>query len=257
MTDGMSDAASVAFDRNGKYLYFIASTDDGPAIASSMGSFKVPVTGTAYVIVLRKDLKSPLAPQSDEEKVTADKSAAKEAKPAETDDCKPEGEGKPEEAAAGEKPAKEGDKAADKKDEKKDEKKRQVRKKNAEVKIDFDNINQRILSLPVPARNYDHIVAGKTHALYLLERPQVDLSSFGHQLHKFDVCTRKIEKVLDNVGGFLISANAEKALYEQLPPANPLVGPGDGEPAHGRGSSSLWMRSASPASPTARCISSP
>jgi len=59
VTDGMSDAAFAAFDRNGKYLYFTASTDNGPALASSMGAFKVPVTRAGYVIVLRKDLKSP------------------------------------------------------------------------------------------------------------------------------------------------------------------------------------------------------
>ncbi len=33
VTDGMSDATSPAFDLNGKYLYFIASTDDGPSNA--------------------------------------------------------------------------------------------------------------------------------------------------------------------------------------------------------------------------------
>ena len=74
ITDGLSDASSVAFDKNGKYLYFLASTDDGPAIASSMGAYKVPVTSSAYLVVLRKDLKSPLAPQSDEEKVAAGQS---------------------------------------------------------------------------------------------------------------------------------------------------------------------------------------
>jgi tricorn protease len=240
VTDGLSDAGSPAFDKNGKYLYFFASTDDGPAIASSMGSYKVPVTGSAYVVVLNKDLKSPLAPQSDEEKIKSDKSTAKDAKaPAESDDCKPEGEGKPDEAAAAEQPAKEGDKAAaGKKDEKKDEKKddKAAKEKQApEVKIDFENISQRILALPIPARNYDSLVAGKAHTIYLLESPAVmDFSYFGHQVHKFDVCTRKVEKLLDNVGGFRISANAEKALYEQLPPPNPMAGAGDGEPPHGQ-----------------------
>lgn len=37
-------------------------------MGSSMGAFKVPVTRSGYVIVLSKELKSPLAPQSDEEK---------------------------------------------------------------------------------------------------------------------------------------------------------------------------------------------
>ncbi len=96
VTDGLSDAASVAFDKNGKYLYFFASTDDGPAIASSMGAYKVPITRGAYVVVLQKDLKSPLAPQSDEEKVAADKSPGANAPKslADADECKPEGEAK-------------------------------------------------------------------------------------------------------------------------------------------------------------------
>src|SRR5260370_17669045 len=94
VTDGLSDAAAAAFDKNGKYLYFFASTDIGPVIASSMGGFKVPVTRSAYVIVLRKDLKSPLAPESDEERVASDKSAAE-------DDSKPEVEVKPTETPTG------------------------------------------------------------------------------------------------------------------------------------------------------------
>ena len=55
VTDGLSDTASAAFDKNGKYLYFFASTDVGPTLASSMGAYKIPVTRSAYVVVLRKD----------------------------------------------------------------------------------------------------------------------------------------------------------------------------------------------------------
>ena len=56
-----------------------------------MGAFKVPVTRSGYVIVLSKELKSPLAPQSDEEKMEADKSAAEKPKaPPEVDECSPD-----------------------------------------------------------------------------------------------------------------------------------------------------------------------
>jgi tricorn protease len=241
VTDGLSDVSSVAFDRNGKYLYFFASTDDGPVIASSMGGYKIPVTSSAYVVVLRKDLKSPLAPQSDEEKTDSDKSAK------DTDDCKAGGEGKggpgAEKADADKGKDKDSDKAADdKKGGKKDEKgadkkaepKAEEAKKVPEVKIDFENIGQRILALPIPAHNYDTMVAGKTHVLYLLESSAVrDGNSPGHVLHKFDVCTRKTDKVLDNVGNFFISSNGEKALYEVLPPHNTLAPPSGG-PVHGQ-----------------------
>jgi tricorn protease len=232
ITDGLSDTASTAFDKNGKYLYFFASTDVGPAMASSMGAYKIPVTRSAYVVVLNKDLKSPLAPQSDEEKIASDKSSG----PA--DECKPEGEAKPEEKPAADKSDKAGDKSASQnKDQAKDQKKPDQAAKDAsktsDVKIDFENIDQRILALPIPARNYDTMVAGKTHVLYLLEGPVVsDGRPTGRILHKFDVCTRKTDKLLDNVGGFAISANGEKALYEQLPPPNPRV-PAGGPPPHG------------------------
>ncbi|HTQ97950.1 MAG TPA: PDZ domain-containing protein [Candidatus Acidoferrum sp.] len=233
LTDGLSDTASVAFDKNGKYLYFFASTDVGPTLASSMGAYKIPVTRSAYVIVLRKDLKSPLAPQSDEEKVASEKSTGP------VDECKPDAAGKPDEKPAADKSDKSGDKSADaKKDEKKDEKKTESASKDAEktpeVKIDFENINQRILALPIPARNYDSLAAGKTHILYLMESALVnDGSTNGRFIHKFDVCSRKTEKLLDNIGGFIISSNGEKALYEQLPPPNPL-GVGGGGPPHGQ-----------------------
>jgi len=234
VTDGLSDAGPVAFDKNGKYLYFLASTDVGPAVASSMGAFKVPVTRSAYAVVLRKDLKSPLAPQSDEEKVAADKSGGGEAAkaPPETDDCKPGGEAKGGESA--EKAEKSADKTADeKKGEKKEEKVGKESKEPAEVKIDFENISQRILALPIPARNYNGMLAGKTHLLYLLEGAIVNGDGQnGRIVHKFDICTRKTDKLLDGVGDFVISSNGEKALYEQLPPRSPLMA-GGGGPPHG------------------------
>jgi len=242
VTDGMSDAAFVAFDRNGRYLYFLASTDDGPAMASSMGSFKVPVTAAGYAIVLRKDLKSPLAPQSDEEKVTAPAlssggtDAANKEKPiADLEDCRPGGESGAAELSK-EAAGKDNDKDKDKDKDAKAKKDEDKSKETPAVKIDFDNIDQRILSLPFPARNYGRMVAGKTHILYLLEGPQVNDHSGnpGQILNKFDVCTRKTDKLLDNVGSFFISANAEKALYEQLPEPNPSgAGAGGGGRPHG------------------------
>jgi len=232
ITDGLSDTTSVAFDKSGKYLYFLASTDDGPAIASSMGAYKVPVTSSAYMVVLRKDLKSPLAPQSDEEKVVADQSAGATApaSAADTDECELGDESK----AGGDKPAasKEDKKPEDKKDEGKSE---NQAKESPRTKIDFEAISQRILALPVPSRNYTGLLAGKTHVLYLLEGRIVDdTGPSGHIVHKFDVCTRKTDKLLDNIGSFVISANSEKALYEQLPTWNPMES-GEG-PSHG-----TWM----------------
>src|SRR2546430_7350979 len=65
VTDGMSDSFSPVFDRSGKYLYLLSSTDAGPTMDSSMDSFNRPVTSNIYVAVLRKDVPSPLAPERD------------------------------------------------------------------------------------------------------------------------------------------------------------------------------------------------
>ena len=69
VTDGMSDCLYPQFDRNGKYLYFTASTDMGLSAGwLSMTGMWHPVTRNVYVAVLRRHLPSPLQPQSDEDK---------------------------------------------------------------------------------------------------------------------------------------------------------------------------------------------
>jgi tricorn protease len=235
-TDGMSDAAYAAFDKNGKYLYFMASTDVGPVIASSMGGFKVPVTRSGYVIVLNKEQKSPLAPQSDDEKIqsaseSSDQASA-DSKSALEDECKADDQGK----GGMDKPKDAADKSTDKAQEKDAAKKDESKAKPAvTVRIDFENIDQRILALPFPARNYDQMLAGKTHVLYLLEGPAINdgRDDSADIVHKFDICTRKTDKVLDNVGNFVISSNSEKVLYEQLPEPSPMGQSEGGERPHG------------------------
>ena len=44
VTDGMSDAISPVFDRGGKYLYLLSSTDSGPEMDSAMTSYSKAVT---------------------------------------------------------------------------------------------------------------------------------------------------------------------------------------------------------------------
>ncbi|MGB9428610.1 MAG: PDZ domain-containing protein [Gammaproteobacteria bacterium] len=81
VTDGMSDCLYPVWDKNGKYLYFTASTDMGLTTGwLDMTSEAHPVTRSVYVAVLRRDLSSPIAPLSDDEK------AAEPAKPADAKD---------------------------------------------------------------------------------------------------------------------------------------------------------------------------
>jgi tricorn protease len=214
VTDGLSDAASPQFDRSGKYLYFTASTDvagQNTGIDMSVLVNK-PVSRNVYVVVLRNDLPSPLAPESDEEK-TEEKTEEKK-----DDASKPGDTAKPAD------PPKE-----DKKDEKKDEKDKNVR-------IDFEGIGQRILSLPIPTRNYGRLLAGKANILFVQETPPVVFTSINSgtpTLHRFDLATRKFEAVGPGVTGAIVSANGEKMLIQQgqriaIVPTTGNIQPGTG-----------------------------
>ena len=206
ITDGMSDAMYAAFDKEGKYLYLTASTNSGLTMGwLDMSSLAHPVTRSVYAIVLKKGVPSPLAPESDEEKVAAKEKDVDK------------------------------DKSADK-DKSKDA-------KPADVTIDFDGIGQRIVTLPIPARNYTGLAAGKPGVIFLLESAPVDDASGngedGFTLHKFEMKTRKTDKLLEDLSSFDLAFNGEKMLYRQkdqwviAPAAKPTgapPNPGEGGP---------------------------
>lgn len=71
MTDGMAYANSPAFDRDGKHLYFMASTDIGlGAHFEDLSTLNAAnSTSSIYAVVLRRGLPNPLQPESDEDPV--------------------------------------------------------------------------------------------------------------------------------------------------------------------------------------------
>jgi tricorn protease len=181
LTDGMSDALFAAFDKEGKYLYFTASTNTALSTGwLDMTSLQRPVTRSVYLMVLKKDLPSPLAPESDEEKPK-----------------EPEKSDKDKQVEKGDK-----DKA----------------EKPVTVEIDLENISQRILALPIPARNYQQLDAGKPGVIFLVEGPPIDPIDYEDgpptgTVHKFDLKTRKTEQILAGITFFQLSFNGEKMLY--------------------------------------------
>ncbi len=77
VSDGMSDARFPAFDKDGQYLYFTASTNSGPTKSHlDMTTDLYGVTRNIYAVVLSADGASPNKPQSDEEKTDVEKTAA-------------------------------------------------------------------------------------------------------------------------------------------------------------------------------------
>jgi tricorn protease len=82
ITDGLSDAIDPVFDADGKYLYFLVSTDAGPVNQwFSQANADMRVHRSIYLAVLKKGVPSPLARESDEEKPKEDKPADKPSKP--------------------------------------------------------------------------------------------------------------------------------------------------------------------------------
>lgn len=188
LTDGMSDAYFLAFDKNGEYLYFTASTDTGLTTGvQGMSSMQHPVTRSVYAVQLKKDVPLSVDAQSN---IVAQETADKSAK------------SKPQEM------------------------------KTVTADIDLDGIGQRIHPLPIPARNYYGLFAGKPGILFLLEGPQIDsVLSSGNEtgrntkVREFDLKTRKTEEILEDasffntsypsesVTAFHLSFNGEKMLY--------------------------------------------
>ncbi len=178
ITDGMSDCLYPVWDKSGKYLYFTASTDMGLSTGwLNMTSEAHPVTRSVYVAVLRRDLPSPLAPQSGDEKTTPEKP---------TDDNG------------------------------KDKDKGKQADKPVDVRIDFDGLLQRTLALPIPHVNYVGMAAGKSGELFLQQAPIVAIGqdSIPLSIVKFDLDKRKTDTFLQGVNNFTLAFDGEKMLYQ-------------------------------------------
>jgi tricorn protease len=179
VTDGLSEVINPVFDKSGKYLYFFASTDAGPVKHwFAMSNADMRMTSSIYLAVLKKDIPSPLAKESDEEKGT-------------------------------EKEKKEDEEKAEKEKPKKEE------KKEPGFSVDFEGLNHRIVALPVPAGSYLNLQAGEEGQIYYLESLPDSPRFPGSEakLNMFDLKKRKTETLVAGVNGYKLSADNKKILY--------------------------------------------
>ncbi len=246
VTDGMSPDASPVFDKNGKYLYFFS---DRNFIAPSFSNFELNpnynnVTGL-YVVTLAADTPSPFAPESDEEK-GADAAAAKgEPKPptppaaggggergkpgtgggGDKPDAAPSPSPSPSPTAAGDAPKEGATPDAAKKD---DAKPPAVKP----IKIDVENLNRRVINVPVPVGNYDGLLASKDHIFYLTsasaaQGPQPDgPTPPSNVLHVYDMTKREDTVLLAGITSYDIDLAGDKIIYR----AGPIFGIIDNRP---------------------------
>lgn len=190
LTDGLSDAIKPAWDRSGKYLYFLASTDYGLNSGwLDMSSYDRPVQRGIYLAVLAADEPSPILPERGDEGAAA----------------------APDSAANGAGNAKGSNGAKDAKDAKK-----AAPAAPARVRIDFDGIMQRVVALPVPTRDYAHLVAAGAGQIFYVER----IPHRADVLHRFDLKTKKsvefVPAIAETGDGvqFAVSADGKKVLFQ-------------------------------------------
>lgn len=181
LTDGMSDAWSPSFDHNGKYLYFLSSTN----LAQDMGwvdmsEYPHEPVANLYLAVLSKTEGSPLKPQSDEETApTPDKAADTGKKDNPT-------------AAKSDSPPK--------------------------TVIDPDDIGQRILALPIPTRPYVRVQGGENKVFYTelikQQKSETDIQQ-SVTLHAYNHEKRSSEPLASRIHTFSLSGDGKKMLYAQ------------------------------------------
>lgn len=181
MTDPLADAFAPSWDRDGRHLYFLASTDValGSGWANTSAMQANPVYG-AYVLILREGDPSPFAPKSDEETVQK----------------------APKDTPA--KDGKEGDKA-----EKKAAPPKPKGATTDTVKIDWSNLGRRTLALPIPVKNYRFTFPGPKGSVFIGERvPNTPAIT----LKKFDLKQAKLSTFIGGLRNSAISADGKKLL---------------------------------------------
>ncbi len=191
ITEGLSDVDEPVFDRGGKYLYFLASTDAGPVRTwFAQSNADMEISHNLYLAVLQKGVPSPLARESDEEASDGDEDTS-EAKADDSSTGRKSGKGE----------AKEDDKEADTEDE-------------LRIEIDFDGLSQRILALPVPSAAMRGLRAGAEGQVYYLQA-DTPAGSFGIRtgsLQHFDLEKRESKTLMSGVFTFQLTYDGEKIL---------------------------------------------
>ncbi len=218
LTNNMADSHTPAFDRNGKYLYFLASNNEGATEAGlDMTSDLYQVTSSIYSLALTSKTASPVAPESDDEKnATEVKEKAKE-----NADATPAGKTGEEKADAKEHP---------------NAPEKTTPPKPTEIDLagmGLDAITSRIAAMPLPPRDYTDLATGKPGTVYFREIPVSGRMGNGSgTLSRFVLDGRKTEKLAENIVSFELSADGEKMLLS-------MPGGGDSGPQGGAGAPHL------------------
>ena len=209
VTDGLADAVWPAWDANGKYLWFLASTDFGLGSQwLDMTSYDHEENFGLYLAVLKKGDSSPLLPESDEDRGVG--SGRRTTVPG---------------ACVNDTPAATGEPAATE-----TQSLPRAQRPAVNVQIDFDGLSKRIVAVPgVPERQYSSLQAGGDGIVFYLESTRAQGAgspATGSELIRYRLCERKAGTFASSVAAFAVSADGRKLVYRAAAAggANPPAG---------------------------------
>lgn len=218
VTDGMFNAYNPAWDPQGNYLYYLSDREFAPQISSIEFNYAMNRPTNIYAMALRRDVKHPFPPESDEVSM-----------------AKPDEAPKPKGTPPGEEPkppAKDLNKELNKEPAQETEKdkpapaaaepKSDAPKAPASMTIDFDGISTRVARVPVGADNYGGLSAKAGHLLYGVG-PAFYYGRQGDRptlLKIFAFKDRKETTLAEDVRGYTLSDDGSKLLVGQGPGFN-------------------------------------
>jgi len=194
VTDGFYDDSNPVFDPEGKYLYFLSARFFQPLRDETDNRFGFHNMVGIFALTLKASEAAPFGPESDEEKVGAEK--GKEAE-------------KGTEAAPAEK--KEG--------EAKSEEKKEEKKEIKPVQIDIDGLGQRLSPVPLPPGTYEELQVRKDKLFYLSQPMEAQQAGQAgpprpsYTLHLYDVKKREDKPLLEGIDGYDLDKDGGKVIY--------------------------------------------
>src|SRR5882724_6313213 len=192
VTDENFNSVSPVWDPQGNYLYFISNREFAPQISNVEFNYATNRDSYIYALALRKDVKHPFPPESDEVSISkeTEKPKPKEGEAPPAEQPKP-AEAKPEAAA----------------------------KPPADLVVDFNAITTRVARVPLGADNYGGLAAKAGHLLYFVG-PAFYYGRQGDrpaQLRIFAFKDRKETTIADDIGGYAMSNDGSKVLVRSGP----------------------------------------
>lgn len=214
ITDEYFNAGEPVWDLEGNYLWYLADHQFEPQLGGIELDYLSTRRTGIFALALRKDVKHPFPPESDEVVIEAE--APKESAP--DKDAKPGDKNKKEDAKKIEEPKKEEPK----------------KKEKEPLKIDFDGLGQRVTRVPVASENFFGLSAIKGGLVYLrggdfyLGRDATPPTA----LVLFSMKDRKETQIADDISNYSISRDGNKIIARQADALKLLDVPSKGkEPA--------------------------